>query len=127
MQIGLLAEISDHRKVVEQVAEQDEKLTQHWQSQVDKFGEIANAMRKTWHLLKSQTAMKQIVFDNPGTGSTLESHLQLPYIRYGLSAKVKKLNCSLCGSPRGSAPTRTDSKGLRPDDAVLLLQRDVSV
>ena len=97
------------------------------QSKVDKFGEIANAMRKTWHLLKSQTAMKQIVFDNPGTGSTLESHLQLPYIRYGLSAKVKKLNCSLCGSPRGSAPTRTDSKGLRPDDAVLLLQRDVSV
>ena len=96
MQIGLLAEISDHRKVVEQVAEQDEKLTQHWQSQVDKFGEIANAMRKTWHLLKSQTAMKQIVFDNPGTGSTLESHLQLPYIRYGLSAKVKTSSIAHC-------------------------------
>ena len=33
VQIGLLAEISDHRKVVEQVAEQDEMLTQHWHSQ----------------------------------------------------------------------------------------------
>ena len=100
----MLAEISDHRKVVEQVAEQDEKLTQHWQSQVDKFGEIANAMRKTWHLLKSQTAMKQIVFDNPGTGTTLESHLQLPYIIWApLRQGQDKLNCSLCGSPRVSA------------------------
>ena len=89
MQIGLLAEISDHRKVVEQVAEQDEKLTQHWQSQVDKFGEIANAMRKTWHLLKSQTATLGLAPLWSPTCNCLTS--------YGLlSAKVKTSSIAHC-------------------------------